>query len=73
MDRYIYIARLLDDVDFPDVIRLSGVQSKCSKCLNSFDQNRIRRHREICLNEESDLEDYDDDFEGNFRFHSKGK
>jgi hypothetical protein len=69
----VFIARLLDDVDFPNVIRLSGVNIKCSQCLNHFDLNLIRKHREICSTEEPELTDLenewldsDDDFEGNF-------
>lgn len=44
----IYIARLLPDIDFPEVRRLSGVLTKCFFCKNSIDQNLMRAHREVC-------------------------
>ena len=49
----VYVARLQDNIEFPNVVRLSRVNVKCPSCLKMFDQNLIRFHRDIC-NENSE-------------------
>lgn len=54
----IYIARFLPDIEFPEVLSLSEVLTKCFICKQSVDQNLMRKHRDMCIDsgEISDFE-----------------
>lgn len=40
-------------MDFPNLVRLSGVLIKCPSCQKNFDQNLIKLHRDVCSVDDS--------------------
>ena len=53
----VYIARLFEDDDFPNVVRLSRVMIKCPICKQQMDQNLLKLHNEVCRTEDSSSDD----------------